>query len=116
MKKVLSVLLTIIMATIICVSFTACEEELPAAEEVIDGMMAVQEDIESYEMEASMGMKMILDIPEEEMSIGAPMDMDMKANITGAWDNNKKEMKMVVSMEMVAPDEDPMKMDMEIQK
>ena len=114
MKNILAVLLTIFMATTICISFTACEEELPTSEEVIEKLVAAQYSIESYEIEMKMNMKMAMDVPDGDMPEGMFMDMDIEADIAGAIDKSGEEMKVLIDMEMSAPDEDPINVNMEM--
>lgn len=113
-KKAAAILLTAVMITMMCFSFAACEEKAPDVSEVIDGIMAAQDDVESYNMEMTTGIKMVMDLPEEELSsMGMASNMEVNMGVTGEVDNKNQKMKMVMSIDMSAPDEDPTKMDVE---
>ena len=111
MKKVLIVLLAAVI-TALCFSVTACEEEIPPVEEVIENMVKANADVKSYEMEMDADMKLVMDLPEEDMSMGMPSDMNVKMTGTGAYDNTNKELRMEMDMDIAAPGEDPVKMAM----
>jgi len=115
-KKVLSILLTAAMLTVMCFSFTACEEEVPTPEEIKEKLMEAYADVESYEMEGNVDIKMVLDIPEEEMSMsmGIPMDINAAIDITAAYDGANEEMMMVMDIDLDMSDEATVKMAMEM--
>lgn len=111
MKKVLTVLLAAVI-TVLCFSVTACEEEIPSVEEVIENMLKAQADVKSYEMEMDADMNLVMDLPEEDMSMGVPNDINVKVTGTSVYDNTNKEMKMEIDADLAAPGEDPIKMSM----
>jgi outer membrane lipoprotein-sorting protein len=107
-NKVLAILLTIVILTM-CFLVTACEEELPTSEEIIEKLVGVQADVKSYEMEGNMDMKMVLDIPEEEMA-GVPANVDVLVDINGAFDANDEEMMMAMDIDLGMAEEATIKM------
>jgi hypothetical protein len=113
-KKVLAILLTIVILAVMCLSFTACEEKMPTPEEVIEKLVKAHTDIKSYEMEGNMDMKMVLDIPEEEMSMGMPMDVDAVVDISAAFDGANEEMMTNMDIDLDMLGEATMKMAMEM--
>lgn len=113
-KKVTVMLMTAVMLVVMSFSFVGCEEELPTPEEVIEKLVKAHTDVKSYEMEGNMDMKMVLDIPEEEMSIGIPMDINAAVDINAAFDGANEEMVTVMDIDIDMSGEATMKMAMEM--
>jgi hypothetical protein len=114
-KKFLAIFVTGIIVLTLCISSVGCgEEELPESVDVIDGYVAAQGSIESVEMESEVSMKIVADIPKEEMSIGAMTNMDVNMDMYIASDEKNERMHTVIDMNMAALDEDPteIKLDM----
>jgi len=114
MKKLIIMAITLIMV----LSFTACNgetaeeeeeeiigEELPSAQEIIDGVTEALASTRSYQFD----MNMTVDTSGEAEGEAFNMSMDMDG--TGAIDLDKKEMMMNMTMNMVVPGEDEIDMD-----
>ena len=114
MKRIMAVLLTMSLLAVICSLVMACEEELPTAKELIEKCVEAYEDINSYEMEMNTHMREAAYITGEEMLMDSSINEDANTRMTGAYDEKEQELSMVVSIEISVPDEDPMKIDMEI--
>lgn len=113
-KKVTVMLMTVVMLVVMSFSFVACEEELPTPEEVIEKLVKAHTDVKSYEMEGNMDMKMVLDIPEEEMSMGIPMEINAAVDINAAFDGANEEMMTAMDIDIDMSGEATMKMAMEM--
>ena len=113
-KKVTVMLMTVVMLVVMSFSFVACEEELPTPEEVIEKLAKAHTDVKSYEMEGNMDMKMVLDIPEEEMSMGIPMEINAAVDINAAFDGANEEMMTAMDIDIDMSGEATMKMAMEM--
>ena len=113
-RKILAILLTSVMLTVMCFSILACEEKLPTPEEVIEGLVDTHLDVKSYEMEGKAVLKMELDIPEEEKSLGIPMDVDVEIDIKSSFDAAGEEMMMSMDIGMDMVGEATIKMAMEM--
>jgi hypothetical protein len=112
-KRVITVFTIIVLLMTVVVSSAGCEEETPTAEEIIAGIADAHASIDSYEMEMDMGVKMVTDVSLEDVT-GMPSDLDVDMKLTGVSDKKNKELHMVIKMDMAAPDEDPMSIDMEL--
>ena len=113
-KKILAISLAVVMLIVMCFSILACEEKMPTSEEVIEELVEAHLDVKSYEMEGSAVLSMVLDLPEEEISMGIPMDVDADIDITSAFDAANEEMMMVMDIDMDMAGEATMKMAVEM--
>lgn len=115
MKKFLAVFLTGVIVLGLCISSAGCgEEELPASAEIIVGHIAAQKSVESVEMETDTSMNFVMDIQEEEMSMGMPANMNVDMTMSFASDEKNERMRLVLNMDMEVPGEDPMKINAEM--
>lgn len=113
-RKMLLILLTGVILLAMSISFLACEEKLPTPEELIEKLVEAQLDVKSYEMEGSAVLDMVLDIPEDEMSIGMPTNVSAVLDISGAFDAADEQMMMTMDIDMDMAGEATMKMGMEM--
>ncbi len=102
-KKIVAISLVLVVV----LSFTACEEGaeeagLPSAEDIIDGVIEAQDEINSYEFE----MDMTMDASGEEA--GETSEMTMAMESSGALDLDDRQMRMEMAVDIAVPGEDEM--------
>ena len=95
-------ILTISLVLVAVLSFTACEggEELPSAEEIIDGVIDAMGKVRSQEFDIDMDLDMA---GEAE---GEAFEMTMEMAMSGAVDIENKQMRMEMAMSMATPGEE----------
>jgi len=107
-KKILSMSLVLVMV----LSFAACakevEEELPSAQEIVDGVIASLEDIRTGQFDMDMTMDMA---GEAE---GETFEATMLMDSSGALDVENRQIRMDMTMSMAMPGEPEMEMGMEM--
>ncbi len=104
MRKILALSLVLVMA----LSFVACDgEDLPSAQEIIDGSIQALDDVRTceFDVEASMD----VDAEVEGESGNANMEMDA----SGALDIENYQMHMAMTMHVAATGEEDMDMEAE---
>jgi len=94
--------LAISLVLVAVLSFTACEEgeELPSAEEIIDGVIEAMGDVRTQEFDMNMAMGMAGEAEDETFS------MTMEMAMSGAVDIENKQMRMEMAMSMATPGEE----------
>ncbi len=108
MKKILAVFMAIGVVMAMSASFMACGEEIPSADEIVNGVIESLDDVESYEMDVDMEMRMS---GEDE---GMQIEVETTMAIDGVFDFVNEQAKMVIDMSMAGPGEDPVEMAMEM--
>lgn len=105
-KKILPI--GLVLVTLL--SFTACGEELPSAQEIIDGAIESADDIKSHKFDMDMSLEAAGEEEDEAVEIALVM------GFSGAMDIENKEMSadINISMEMTGEDEMDMEMAMEM--
>ena len=103
-RKIVAISLALVMV----LSFTACGEELPPAEEIVDGAMEAMEDLRTcqFDMEMTMGM--------DGEAEGESIDMNVEMDLSGALDieNYQIHMEMAMNTAMVGEDDVDMEAEM----
>jgi hypothetical protein len=103
-KKILAVSLVVVMA----LSFSACgEEELPTAQEIVDGTIQAMDDVRAYEFEIDMSLGMTAEAEGETLEVTIDIDS------SGALDLDNRQMKMDFTMSAIVPGEDETEMAIE---
>jgi len=94
--------LAISLVLVAVLSFTACEggQELPSAEEIIDGVIEAMGDVRTQEFDMNMAMGMAGEAEDETFS------MTMEMAMSGAVDIENKQMRMEMAMSMATPGEE----------
>ncbi len=104
-KKILAMSLVLVMV----LSFIACGgEELPPAQEIVDGAIQALDDISTYEFEMDMTMGMA---GEAE---GEAFEMTIVTDSSGAFDLANRQMRMDMTMSIVVPGEDEVDIEIEL--
>ncbi len=104
-KKILAMSLVLVMV----LSFIACGgEELPPAQEIVDGAIQALDDIRAYEFEMDMTMGMA---GEAE---GEAFEMTIVTDSSGAFDLANRQMRMDMTMSIVVPGEDEVDIEIEL--
>jgi len=102
-KKIVAISLALVMV----LSFTACEgEELPPAQEIVDGAIEALGDIRTYQFDIDFTMDMA---GEAE---GESFDVNVEGDASGALDLDNTQMRMDIAVNAVVPEEDEMDMEM----
>ncbi len=104
MKKIVAISLVLVMA----LSFTACGEELPPAQEIIDGAIQAMGDMRTCQMDMDMSLEMT---GEAE---GEAVDAIVGIDASGALDIKNRQMQMDMTMNAVVTGEDDVDMNMEM--
>ncbi len=104
MKKIVAISLVLVMA----LSFTACGEELPPAQEIIDGAIQAMGDMRTCQMDMDMSLEMT---GEAE---GEAVDAIVGIDASGALDIENRQMQMDMTMNAVVTGEDDVDMNMEM--
>jgi hypothetical protein len=108
--KMLKRILVISLALVAVFSFTACDggEELPPADEIIDGVIEAMGDVRTQEFDIDIALDMAGEAEDEafEMTLGMAM--------SGAVDVVNKQMRMEMTMNMAVPGEEEMDMGVEM--
>jgi len=103
-KKILAMSLVLVMV----LSFTACGEELPSVQEIVDGATQALDNIRAYEFEMDMTMGMA---GEAE---GEAFEMTMGIDTSGALDLDNRQMRMGMAINMALPGEDEVDVEVEL--
>lgn len=102
-KKILPMALVLVVVF----SFAACVGE-PSAQEIIDGVFELLDDISTYQFD----MDMVMEAAGE--AEGEAFEMTMTMGFSGALDLENRQMRADITMSMVVPGEDEMEMGMDI--
>ena len=105
-KRILAISLVLVAVF----SFTACDggEELPPAEEIIDGVIEAMDDIRTQEFDIDMTLDMAGEAEDEAF------EMTMEMSMSGAVDIVNRQMRMEMAMNMAMPEEGEMDMGVEM--
>lgn len=93
-------ILTMSLVLVMVLSFTACGEELPSSQEIVDGATQALDDIRAYEFEMDMTMDMA---GEAE---GETFEMTMGIVSSGALDIDNRQIGLNMAMNVALPGED----------
>jgi hypothetical protein len=106
LKRILAISLVLVAV----LSFTACEggEELPAAEEIVDGAIEAMDDVRTQEFDMDMSLDMAGEAEGEQVEITMEMAM------SGAVDIVNRKMRAGITMNMAMPEEGEMDMAAEM--
>jgi hypothetical protein len=106
LKRILAISLVLVAV----LSFTACEggEELPAAEEIVDGAIEAMDDVRTQEFDMDMSLDMAGEAEGEQVEITMEMAM------SGAVDIVNRQMRAGITMNMAMPEEGEMDMAVEV--
>jgi hypothetical protein len=105
MRKIMAVSLVLVMA----LTLAACDgEDLPSAEELIEGMTQAVADVRTGEFDMELTMDM--DVESEGESIDANVEMDA----SGATDIENYQMQMAMTVHVAATGEEDMDMELEM--
>jgi hypothetical protein len=106
LKRILAISLVLVAV----LSFTACEggEELPAAEEIVDGVIEAMDDVRTQEFDMDMSLDMAGEAEGEQVEITMEMAM------SGAVDIVNRQMRAGITMNMAMPEEGEMDMAVEV--
>jgi len=108
--KMLKRILAIWLVLVVVLPFTACEggEELPSAEEIIDGVVEAMGDIRTQEFDIDMALDMAGEAEDETF------EMTMAMALSGAVDLENRQMSMEITVDMAMPGEEEMDMGVEM--
>ena len=103
-KKIVAISLALVMV----LSFTACGgEQLPSAQEIVDGTTQALDDIRTYEFEIDMTMGM------SSEAEGETFEMTMGTDTSGELDLDNQQMRMGMAINMALPGEDEVDAEVE---
>jgi len=105
-KRILAIWLVLVTV----LSFTACEggEELPPAQEIIDGVVEAMGDVRTQEVDIDMALDMAGEAEDEAF------EMTMALALNGALDIGNRQMRMEMTLNMAMPGEEEMDMEVEM--
>ena len=103
-RKIVAISLALVMV----LSFTACGEELPPAEEIVDGAMEAMEDLRTCQFDLEMTMDMDGEAEGESIDVNAEMDLSGALDI----ENYQIHMEMAMNTAMVGEDDVDMEAEM----
>ena len=104
-RMVMAVILVVIL-----LPFTACQEELPASEEIIDNVIEAMGSAETCRAEGDMTMQLYF--MAEEMPNFFPLDIEITADVDATYDIGDKEMEITGEVGFAGPDEEPIEIEM----
>ena len=99
-----------VLLVIILLPFTACEEELPPSEEIIDNVVEAMGSVETFRAEGDMEVQLYF--MAEEMPSFFPLDIEITGDAGATIDLVNKEIEMTGEIGFVGPDEEPIEMEM----
>lgn len=103
-KKIVAISLALVMI----LSFTACGEELPTAQEIVDGAMEAAGDMRTCQFDMDMSLDMAGEVE------GESVDMTMEMDASGTIDIENYQMEMAMNMHTAVTGEDDVDMEMEM--